>query len=658
MRVSRAVLTVVLASWIAGFLVGTARPGTAADLSQFDPGNIISDAVFFNPYTMTEAEIQAFLNQKGAACSGSLCLKNYTDTLAPKAGDQYCVGYPASGPETAARLIYRVSNSCGINPQVILVMLQKEQSLVTRTNATTSVYQKAMGFGCPDTAACDTAYYGFANQIYSAARQFQAYANSGRYTWYKVGQVNDVRYHPNAACGTGQVFIKNKATAGLYYYTPYQPNQAALNAGFGTGDSCSSYGNRNFFHYFSDWFGSAQSTTSLVQVPGQPQVWLVSGTERRHVVDYADLEVLASRLGWVRPVSNSYLQSLSWTGIATRYVHDPRNGTLYLLQADGTRHRFLTADQIRTFGYIFTSYTNLSGSQIDAFTNGPEVGDFFRIEAAPETYLLEAGAKRHVLTGSAFVESSSGRSSFVASMASSAAAALATGPSVLPRRTLVRDANGDTVFVTLGNAGLLRVPSFGLGRELGAATYTVLPADSLRNNPPMSGTLTPFVRCGATDYLAVGGTLRPVTGSSRAGFTPTALLEDACATLTLGTATVSAPFLIQVPGRPEVYVLEEQQLHHVRSYDRLLQLTGGAAPRLISWSADTAAGVGVGAPELAAGTYVQFAGLPEVYRGDGRQIRHVTTYDALLRANGGRVPTIEQLPAAQKGYYTIGAPIS
>lgn len=52
------------------------------------------------------------------------------------------------------------------------------------------------------------------------------------------------------------MLIRNQATASLYNYTPYQPNAAALAAGYGTGDACSSYGNRNFWNYFSDWFGN------------------------------------------------------------------------------------------------------------------------------------------------------------------------------------------------------------------------------------------------------------------------------------------------------------------------------------------------------------------------------------------------------------------
>ena len=41
--------------------------------------------------------------------------------------------------------------------------------------------------------------------------------------------------------------IENRATAALYYYTPFTPNAAALANLGGTGDACLSYGNRNFW---------------------------------------------------------------------------------------------------------------------------------------------------------------------------------------------------------------------------------------------------------------------------------------------------------------------------------------------------------------------------------------------------------------------------
>jgi hypothetical protein len=237
----------------------------AADLSQFSAGNIVSDAVFFNSATMTEAQIQSFLESKVSSCrSGYVCLKDYGVQTRQIGPDAMCGAYSGGGSERASRVIYKVAQACGINPQVILVMLQKEQGLVTSTAPSPWAYQAAMGQGCPDTAACDSQYYGLFNQIYGGAWQLKRYANppgtSQYFTWYAPGKTWNIGYHPNSACGRGAVHVENQATANLYYYTPYQPNAAALRAGYGTGDGCSSYGNRNFYNYFSDWFGSTQST--------------------------------------------------------------------------------------------------------------------------------------------------------------------------------------------------------------------------------------------------------------------------------------------------------------------------------------------------------------------------------------------------------------
>ncbi|MGY1672945.1 LGFP repeat-containing protein, partial [Geodermatophilus sp. SYSU D00710] len=233
----------------------------SANLSLFDPGHIISDGVFYDSSTMSVEDIQTFLNSKGANCSGSTCLRSYRQDTAGHAADGYCNGYQGAGQETAAVIVHKVARSCGINPQVLLVTLQKEQGLITSSGPSTTVLRKAMGYGCPDTPeGCDAQYYGFQNQVYMAARQFKLYqARPTRYG-YRAGLTNTIAYYPNnPGCGSAQVYIQNQATAGLYNYTPYVPNKASLDAGYGGGDGCSSYGNRNFYNYFTDWFGSTQS---------------------------------------------------------------------------------------------------------------------------------------------------------------------------------------------------------------------------------------------------------------------------------------------------------------------------------------------------------------------------------------------------------------
>jgi uncharacterized protein with LGFP repeats len=263
--------------------IGTAQ---AADLSYFDAGNIISDAVFYDAHSMDAAAVQAFLAVKGATCvAGEMpCLKDYAQDTADQPGDALCNGYAgttAAAVETAASIITKAGASCGINPRVLLVLLQKEQGLVTGSKRTARAYTKATGFSCPDTAACNPAFSGFASQVYFAARQFQNYrTNPTRWSFTKrVGQTVPISYYPpydyvsgvyygnqdNRRCGQASVHLTNIATASLYTYTPYVPDKAALAAGYaaapGAPDvTCSAYGNRNFWNYFTDWFGSTQSS--------------------------------------------------------------------------------------------------------------------------------------------------------------------------------------------------------------------------------------------------------------------------------------------------------------------------------------------------------------------------------------------------------------
>ena len=53
---------------------GTGEQATTG--SAFDPGNIISDAVFYNTYAMTVDQIRTFLLSEGEGCTGAYCLKN------------------------------------------------------------------------------------------------------------------------------------------------------------------------------------------------------------------------------------------------------------------------------------------------------------------------------------------------------------------------------------------------------------------------------------------------------------------------------------------------------------------------------------------------------------------------------------------------------
>ncbi|MFC5858892.1 FG-GAP repeat domain-containing protein [Agromyces flavus] len=272
---------------------GSAEQAVAADPKDFNPGMIISDQVFYDSSTMTVAQIQAFLDARVPSCaSGYVCLKNYAQaTTSQPARSEGCTAYTGQSSESAALIIYKVARACGINPRALIVLIEKEQGLISDSTPSTRQFRSATGYGCPDTADCDTLYYGFFNQVYNAAWQFKKYRANPTIRAYQAGRYNTILWHPNTGCGSSQVYIQNQATAGLYIYTPYRPNAAALANLYGTGDSCSSYGNRNFWRMFTDWFGATSAPAAptsvasdeiplVYAVDGAGAFWLYPGTGR------------------------------------------------------------------------------------------------------------------------------------------------------------------------------------------------------------------------------------------------------------------------------------------------------------------------------------------------------------------------------------------
>jgi hypothetical protein len=228
----------------------------AADAApqRFEPGLIISDGSFYNHFAMTAPQIQAFLDARDCTPKDdSPCLADYRQTTTTMPAEPgHCAEYAGAKRERASTIIAKVASACGINPQVLIVLMQKEQSLVTHPSAVG--YERATGYACPDTAECDARFFGLFNQLYQAAWQFREYGYSSGWR-YHVGSVR-IQYNPDTACGSSIVRIQNQATANLYNYTPYQPNAATLAHPTGSGDKCAAYGNLNFSRIFTKWFGS------------------------------------------------------------------------------------------------------------------------------------------------------------------------------------------------------------------------------------------------------------------------------------------------------------------------------------------------------------------------------------------------------------------
>lgn len=289
-----AVISFLIATGLA--VLVTTTPASALSGSDFKAGHIIDDAVFNDDNSMTVSQIQNFLNSKVPSCDTDgekmytstktraewaaesdsrqdppyTCLKEFTQNIGgvTNGGSDLCTGSISSGKKKSAQIIHDVAKACGVNPQVLIVMLQKEQSLVTDDWPWQIQYDRAMGYACPDSgenfsANCDESYYGFFNQVYNAAKAFRRYEANPDWYNYKPNRDNTILYNPDPDCGSSTVFINNQATANLYIYTPYQPNNGSIKHAIDGGPyvptsypDCGAYGNINFWGMFNNWFGS------------------------------------------------------------------------------------------------------------------------------------------------------------------------------------------------------------------------------------------------------------------------------------------------------------------------------------------------------------------------------------------------------------------
>ncbi|USN96594.1 MAG: hypothetical protein H6797_00105 [Candidatus Nomurabacteria bacterium] len=406
--------TLALVGLVSLLSVSTFQIAGASTVVGFIPGNIIDDATFTNTSTMDANQIQAFLSSKVPSCDTN-GVQNLDAGFSAAGVPDYngngsiqrwewgkyhynqvtfpCLRDYIDNGHSAAQIIRSAAVQYNINPEVLIVLLQKEQGLVTDTWPLSTQYKTATGYACPDSGTCDSLYYGLTNQVDNAANMYHQImiANPSWITPYVVGS-NSVKWNPNTSCGSSSVFIENRATQALYNYTPYRPNQAALNAGYSNGDSCSSYGNRNFYLYFSDWFGPTHEG-SLVRSTTSAQVYIVSGDNKYPVNAMAVLNVF-SKLGPLWYATDSYINSLTTGPAASPLIKEDSGSTLYFVNAS-IKLPFTNCTVASDYATPCGSEITLSPTQMSKFVTGPNMTNFYQTTTGYSYYIVE-GKKREV----------------------------------------------------------------------------------------------------------------------------------------------------------------------------------------------------------------------------------------------------------------------
>jgi len=182
--------TTELGTDIARLMRGESMPiagGSPSD--QFSPDTVISDATFRDSGSMTVGDIQAFLDRQPGI------LKSY------RARDHSGKVRFASEMIADAAIAYR------INPKVILVKLQKEQSLLGDSSPSKRQLDWATGCGKADSFT-SYQYQGFGNQVWWGAQKLDK---------------NSKPWRPGIKMTIDgcAVYPTNKSTYSLYKYTPH-----------------------------------------------------------------------------------------------------------------------------------------------------------------------------------------------------------------------------------------------------------------------------------------------------------------------------------------------------------------------------------------------------------------------------------------------------
>ena len=305
----------------------------AEDDILFNPHYLISDTEMLDYDSMSETDIQQFLTR------GAL--------------DTY------SGPDvddverSASEIIYIASQTFEISPRFLLVLLQREQSLVEDDSPSQRQLDWAMGYGvCDDCSKDDprlAKFKGFANQVYYAAERIrESYLTDLEergYTETGVGPGIEIEID-----GTTVIPV-NFATSSLYTYTPHL------------------HGNENFVDIWNAWFSRQFLTGSLLQDSSTGGVWLIQNGSRRAITSQAAFYSRFNPNLLIQTSTEEIEKYPEGTPISFpnySLLRSP-SGTVYLI-VDDTRRGFTSQEAFRAIGYSPDEIVDVSWDDLDAYT--------------------------------------------------------------------------------------------------------------------------------------------------------------------------------------------------------------------------------------------------------------------------------------------------
>ncbi len=308
------------------------------DSFSYNPENLLSDAEMVNSYSMTKKELDQFLKR------GSL------GTLVTP--DVFGV------PSTASDIIWQSSQQFELNPKFLLVLLQREQSIVEDKTPTQDQLDWAMGYAvCDDCSKSDPRiqkFKGFGKQVYYAAERisktYLTELNTTGKTQTGIGPGID-----HVIDGT-VVTPANFVTSILYTYTPHLS------------------GNKNFVKIWDRWFTREYPSGSLLQDTKTGGIWLIKNGIRRPIQSRAAFHSRFNENQIVQAVTSEIETYPTGKPIAFpnySLLRSPK-GTVYLI-VDDVKRGFTSQEALRALGYTPDEIEDVGWEDLEAFAEGEPI---------------------------------------------------------------------------------------------------------------------------------------------------------------------------------------------------------------------------------------------------------------------------------------------
>jgi hypothetical protein len=339
----------------------------------FNPDYILSDAELTDSQSMDLNQIQAFLSRGSLS---DLRVEDHTGRMS-----------------TPAKIIWQAAQSHGISPKFLLVLLQKEQSLIEDPSPSQKQLDWAAGYAiCDNCSMSDPTlqrWRGFGKQVNSAALQFsEGYMDDIELSGKTAG-----KYGPGLTITVDdtQVTPSNAATAAMYAYTPHL------------------HGNLNFTAIWNRWFGREYPSGSLLQAVGEDGVWLIQYGYRRPITSASALHSRFN-MNLVIPVSITDLEQFpigKAISLPNYSLVMEDDGKISLLVDDTLRH-ITDMETFRHLGFSVDELVKINAKDASIYSVGEPItektsypqGQLIQLSNTGAIFYIEDGVRHPVFDAS------------------------------------------------------------------------------------------------------------------------------------------------------------------------------------------------------------------------------------------------------------------